>query len=102
MMDIIKIAGKTIKEQVEGQTDGKDLWISLGLIIQGILGALGVVAVIMIILGGISYITSQGDAAKAKKGRDTIIYALIGLVVALLAFAIVTFILNSIGAKSES
>lgn len=100
-MDIIKVLGKSIKEQVEGQTDGKDIWSSLGLIIQGILGALGVVAVIMIILGGIQYMTSQGDSAKAKKARDTILYAVIGLIVALLSFAIVTFILNSIGAKTE-
>ncbi len=69
--------------------------------IQGILNAvftiIGVVSVIMIILGGISYATSQGDPGKVKKGKDTILYGIIGLVVALLAFAIVNFVLGALG-----
>jgi hypothetical protein len=54
------------------------------------------VAVVMIILGGVSYATSQGDASKVKKGKDTILYGIIGLVVAILAFAIVNFVLQAI------
>ena len=54
------------------------------------------IAVVMIILGGITYATSQGDPSKVKKGKDTILYGIIGLVVALLAFAIVQFVLNAI------
>ena len=54
------------------------------------------VAVIMIILGGISYATSQGDPSKVKKGKDTILYGIIGLIVALLAYAIVNFVLGAL------
>ena len=68
----------------------------IGLIINGIIGVIGIVAVIMIILGGINYMTSQGDAAKAKKARDTILYGVIGLIVSLLAFAIVNFVLTQL------
>ena len=50
----------------------------------------------MIILGGISYATSQGDPGKVKKGKDTILYGIIGLVVALLAYAIVNFVLGAL------
>ena len=99
MFEIIKVVGKSIKEQVEGQADGQDIWGSLGMITQAILGMLGVVAVIFIIVGGINYATSQGDSAKIKKARDTILYAVIGLLVALFSFAIVTSILNGIQGK---
>ena len=65
-------------------------------IITTIIFAVGMVAVVMIILGGVSYATSQGDPQKVKKAKDTILYGIIGLVVALLAFAIVNFVLSSI------
>ena len=99
MSQIIKVLGKSIKEQVEGQADGQDIWGSLGTITQAILGVLGIVAVVFIIVGGINYATSQGDSSKTKKARDTILYAVIGLLVALFSFAIVTFILNGIQGK---
>ncbi len=65
-------------------------------VINAIIFAIGIIAVIMIILGGISYATSQGDPAKVKKGKDTILYGIIGLVVALLAYAIVNFVLGAL------
>ena len=65
-------------------------------IINVALGLVAVVAVIFIIVGGVQYITSSGDTGKATKARNTILYAVIGLVVALLAFAIVNFVLDSI------
>lgn len=56
---------------------------------------LGIIAVIMIIVGGIRYVTSNGDASQIKAAKDTILYAVIGLIVALLAYAIVNFIIAS-------
>lgn len=64
-------------------------------IINVLLYGLGIVAVIAIIIGGFVYVTSNGDAAKIKKAKDIILYAVIGLVVALLAFAIVNFVIQS-------
>ena len=64
-------------------------------IVNTLIFAIGIVAVIMIILGGINYATSQGDPAKVKKGKDTVLYGIIGLVIALLAYAIVNFVLNA-------
>ena len=54
----------------------------------------GVIAVIMIIFGGLRYITSGGDSGKITTAKNTIIYALIGLVVVALAQFIVKFVLN--------
>ena len=65
-------------------------------IISVILGVVGFIAVVMIIIGGISYTTSAGDASKVKKAKDTILYGVVGLVIALLAFAIVNFVLTSV------
>lgn len=74
----------------------KPLMERLSIIINVILSVLGIVAVIVIILGGFTYITSNGDAAKVTKGKNIILYGVIGLVVALLAFAIVNFVLGSV------
>ncbi len=56
----------------------------------------GVVAVIMIIWGGLRYITSGGDSGKITNAKNTIIYALIGLVVVALSQFIVKFVLNKV------
>jgi hypothetical protein len=59
-------------------------------------GIIGVVSVIMIMVAGFKYITSAGDASKASSAKNTLLYAVIGLVVAFLAQAIVSFVLNKV------
>ncbi len=54
----------------------------------------GVVAVIMIIYGGFRYITSGGDSGNVTNAKNTILYALVGLVIVALAQFIVKFVLN--------
>jgi len=54
----------------------------------------GVVAVIMIIVGGLKYITSGGDSGNVSGAKNTILYAIIGLVVVALAQVIVRFVLE--------
>lgn len=56
----------------------------------------GVASVIALIIGALQYITSTGDPGRTKTAKDTIMYAVIGLVVAILAFAIVNFVLGRI------
>jgi type IV secretory pathway VirB2 component (pilin) len=56
----------------------------------------GAVAVIIIIVAGIRYITSTGDSARIKQSKDTLLYAIAGLVVVLLAYAIVHFVANNV------
>lgn len=52
----------------------------------------GLVAVIIIIIGGITYATSSGDSGKVTKAKNMILYAVVGLVIVLSAFAITNFV----------
>ena len=63
---------------------------------------IGAIAVIMIIIGGFRYVTSGGNSASISAAKNTILYAIIGIVVALLAYAIIHFVINSFSAGSMS
>ncbi len=82
------LAGQTNSEQ--------NLTSMIGTILNIVYGVIGIVTVVMIIIGGVNYATSQGDSTKVKKGKDTILYGIIGLVIVLLAFAITNFVLSGI------
>ncbi len=56
--------------------------------------AVGVVAVVMIIVGGLRYITSGGDSGNVTGAKNTILYAVVGLIVVALAQVIVRFVVN--------
>lgn len=56
----------------------------------------GAASVIMIIFGGFRYITSGGDSSKVTSAKNTIMYALIGLVIAVLAQVLVNFVLSQV------
>lgn len=56
----------------------------------------GAVAVIMLIIGGLRYVISAGDSKNVTAAKDTILYAIIGIVVALLSFALVQFVVTSL------
>ena len=56
----------------------------------------GILAVIYIIIGGIKYITSSGDANNVTSAKNTILYAIVGLVIVALAQVIVRFVLKKI------
>ena len=89
-----KYVNETAQQAATG--DSRDLMQILNLIINVALGIIGFIAVVMIIMGGIQYTTSSGDAAKVTKAKNTILYGVVGLVIALLAFAIVNFVINEI------
>lgn len=55
---------------------------------------LGIGAVIMIVIGGIKYATANGEAAKISSAKNTILYSVVGLIVALLAWGIVRFVIE--------
>ena len=65
-------------------------------ILNAIIAVTGLVAVIFVLIGGINYMTSTGDAGKLEKAKKTILYACIGLAVCVLAFAIVNFVIIKI------
>ena len=66
-----------------------------------ILYIVGIIAVIMLIIGGIRYVTSGGDAKKVTDAKNTVLYAIIGLVIAFLAFAIVNFVISALPSSTS-
>ena len=77
----------------EGEGTIQDI---VGQIINAVIGILGIACVVIIIIGGIGYMTSSGDAGKVKKARDTILYGVIGIIICVLAYAIAQFVINAI------
>lgn len=78
------------------KTEAKQVSTRIETAINVVLSFVGVAATAVIILGGIQYITSQGDAAKAAKARNVILYGVVGLIICLLAFAIVNLVLTGV------
>lgn len=70
-------------------------------ILNAVFLIIGIIAVVVIIIGGVNYTTSQGDPSKVKKAKDTILYGIIGLIVSLLAYAIVNFVLTNIAGSGN-
>ena len=63
-------------------------------ILQLTFGIVSAIAVLIIVIGGFRFVLSEGNPENAAKARETIIYALVGLAIALSAEAIVSFVLN--------
>lgn len=66
-----------------------------------LLFVIGAVSVVMLIIGGIRYTVSQGDSSAVTSAKNTILYSVVGLLVAILAFAAVNFVIGSFAAKEE-
>jgi hypothetical protein cdiviTM7_00627 len=77
------------KDSGEGQVNG-----IIKTIVEVLLMAVGAISIIMIVIGGILFALSSGDAQKAAKARSTILYAVVGLIVSVFASAIVNFVFD--------
>jgi hypothetical protein len=60
----------------------------------------GAIAVIYLIIGGLRYVTSGGDSKTVTAAKDTILYAIVGIVVAVISFALVNFVITALSAAS--
>ena len=74
----------------------QDIRITIAQIIRTCLGILGIILVILIIMSGIYYFLSLGDAEKIQKAKKLLISALIGLAIILLGFALISYILTTL------
>jgi len=79
---------------VGGDTSSADMGTIIKNIVNTLLFVLGAIAVVMIIIGGIKYTTSNGDTGAVTSAKNTIMYAVIGVIVAILAYAIVNFVIT--------
>ena len=85
-------------DAAKGTNQTADLFGSSGIfrtITNVLLFVLGAISVIMIIIGGLRYVISGGNSTAVTAAKNTILYAIVGVVVALLAYAIINFVLNS-------
>ncbi|HMI09089.1 MAG TPA: hypothetical protein VK497_01680 [Candidatus Saccharimonadales bacterium] len=85
-------AGNSTAAVCKSQKDNATPMIKI--VINLLLTALGMISIIMIIIGGVRYTTSQGDSSGIKSAKDTIVYSVVGLVVAILSYSIVNFVLE--------
>lgn len=90
-------AGLTqISSSDDCNNDGKGLKNAISVVVQVLSYAVGIAAVIMIIISGFKYITSGGDSGRVGSAKNTLIYALVGLAIAGLAQFLVHFVLNGV------
>ena len=78
--------------QGTGQPD--NLQTQITNITNTLLLVVGISAVIMLIVGGFQYIFSSGDSTRVGNAKNTILFAIVGIIVALLAYAIVNFVVG--------
>jgi TRAP-type C4-dicarboxylate transport system permease small subunit len=64
-------------------------------IVNVLLYFIGILSVIMVIYGGFRYVTSAGDTSAVASAKNTILYAVVGIVVAVTAYAIVNFVIGA-------
>lgn len=86
-----------INTATTSEMKGKSIDGDKGLIktvVNVLLWAVGILSVIMIIFSGFRYITSAGDASKTKSAQSTLTYSVVGLIVAIMAYAIVNMVIN--------
>jgi hypothetical protein len=87
----------------KGTDQVKDLTGSGGIIttvINVMLFVVGILCVIMIVFAGIRYATSAGDKQKVDNAKNTIIYAVVGLIVAMIAYALVNWVFGALSSSS--
>lgn len=69
---------------------------AIQVILSSVLAIVLLIALVMLIIGGIRYTTSSGNADAVKGAKNQILYAIIGVVVVVLSFAVVQFIFNAL------
>ena len=93
--DVCSSSANAAVKEAAGCSGTKDgLPKAIEKIVNAIILVLGIVAVIFVIIGGVQYMTSSGDSGKTEKAKKTIIYALIGLVICALSYAIVNWVIG--------
>ena len=89
--DVKKLAGCT-----EASSKNKNVVDIIQSGVNVVISLVGMLAVFSIIYGGFTYMTAQSDAAKIKRGKDMVLYAVVALVVAFLAYGIVLFVTRNL------
>jgi|GEM_PF-4127892 len=92
------IKGSADAACANGANCGGTLDKLFGDITNALIFIIGGVSVIMVVIGALRFVTSNGDPKQATEARQTILYAVIGVILAIASYAIVTFVTNTIHA----
>lgn len=94
-------SGSSVNFILPGIQGPTNLVEAIGLILNVVIGIVALIAVIMIIIGGIRYTTSGGSKDAVTAAKNQIMYAIIGLVIAAFSFAIVTFVTGALNTTTK-
>ncbi len=85
-------------EDVNADADlgSEDLTATIGMLISALLSVLGVIFLLLIIWSGFTWMTAAGDPKKVDKAKDILITSVVGLIILLSAYAISTFVIESL------
>jgi hypothetical protein len=83
-------------DQVPSELPRDDIAVIIVRVISYITGAVGIILLVMLIYGGVLYMTSAGSEDQAKKAKSVLTYAIIGIVIVALSFAITQFIVGAL------
>lgn len=75
-----------------------DLAVIIGRVVKALLSIIGTIALVVIIFGGFTWLTAAGNPTKVKAGSQMMIWAAIGLIIALTAYVIVKYVFEALGA----
>lgn len=90
------VFGATLENPLGSGSDAADFRVIIGRVIQAMLGLSGTLALLMFVWGGMQWMISGGFPEKIKKGKDTLIWATIGLVVIFTAYTLVSTLIQAI------
>lgn len=95
MIELLQLlAAETVREGIEQLPHAKS--DSITIIVNIVFGIAGSLALLFIVIGSLRYIISRGDPQATAQAKNTIIYALVGLIVTALAYSIVGFVVRNV------
>jgi cytochrome bd-type quinol oxidase subunit 2 len=89
--------GAASGNQYNSETDLNKI---IGTSIQAILALLGIIFIVLIVYGGITWMTAEGEESKIEKAKKTIQNSIIGLIIVVSAYAISYFVINALSANT--
>ncbi len=96
-MNLLKLAATISSDEVGLPTDVNTIGGGLSNLTLMLMGLIGGLALIALLYGGVQFTLSEGDPSKAKAAKNTILYAVVGIVLAASAYMIVWFITHNVG-----
>jgi hypothetical protein len=97
--NIINNGGANTTAGEAGISTDSSITSIVGTVVSALLGLLGVIFLGLIIYGGITWMTAEGDEGKVESARNTISSSVIGLIIVLAAYAISYFVFSALAAK---